>query len=425
MPSKPDAYPALQSAAPISQKEIVFQPNIPHNQSQSLTYPAVYVIFTLLNAIRRGLERKNIWREFRRQKIALNPRLAFWLALCKAAGLVDDYEGQLQVSRHARAWMNKTSEAQTFHLIDAWQNAPLNKKARQFRKKLLWKLKFDKPLTTKDVGVLNGLEALGICQKGQLTQWGKFFVKGEGQLPTPKPVEACRILEEHFMAALPQHVDLLWELEKYMSPAVPGAYALTKRALKFQGADPQVLIELIEKGLQSKIPDHTKAALLKQPSIRVAHGSVLEFSDPADLQQLRRQPIFRKYIDEFLSPQRVLVSSSKTKMLYQMLKRRGVYVNSSEAQPEVVRKRTHFPQKVLLQPVGKNVPKLEVIEKYRQWQQALDVLYRAPGYPAEQRRITPLSIEQRGEYTYVIAYCQTRRAQRTFRLDRLEVPGTY
>jgi predicted DNA-binding transcriptional regulator YafY len=120
-----------------------------------------------------------------------------------------------------------------------------------------------------------------------------------------------------------------------------------------------------------------------------------------------------------------------------MLKRRGVYVNEAEVSPSTTltssrgsfgrtnRKRTHFPQKVLLQPVGKNVPKLEVIEKYRQWQQALDVLYRVPGQPAEQRRITPLSIEKRGEHTYVIAYCQTRRAQRTFRLDRMEVPGTF
>ena len=108
-----------------------------------------------------------------------------------------------------------------------------------------------------------------------------------------------------------------------------------------------------------------------------------------------------------------------------MLKRRGVYVNRHEDQPKARAKRTHFPQKVLLQPVGKNVPKLEIIEKYKQWQQALDVLYRVPGCAVEQRRITPLSIETRGEYTYVIAYCQTRRAQRTFRLDRMEVPGTW
>jgi hypothetical protein len=400
-------------------------PAIQHIQNPSLTYPAVYIIFTLLNVIRRGTERKNIWREFRRQKIALKPRLAFWLALCKEAGLVDEYEGQLKVTRHARAWLSKTPEAQTFHLMDAWQNAPLNKKARQFRKKLLWKLKYNHPLTAKDLGAINGLDALGLCKDNQLTKWGEFFIKGQGKLLTPKPIEPCKIHEDIFIAPLPQQVDLLWELEKHLRPAVPGKYALTKRALRFHEEDLHALIELIEKGLQGKIPERTKAILLKQPSIRVAEGIMLEFSDPSDLQQLRRQPALRKYIDEFLSSQRVLVSSRNAKALFQMLKRRGVYVNSNEEQPQANPKRTHFPRKVLLQPVGKNVPKLEVIEKYKQWQQALDVLYRAPGYPAEQRRITPLSIEQRGEYTYVIAYCQTRRAQRTFRLDRMEVPGTF
>ena len=389
------------------------------------SYPALYVIFTLLNAIRRDIKRKNIWREFRRQKIALKPRLVFWLALCKEAGLVDEYENQLKVTRHARAWLGKTPEEQTFHLIDAWQNAPLNKKVRQFRKKLLWKLKYGKPLTAKDFGAVNGLEALGLVSDGQLTAWGRFFVKGEGKLLTPKPVEPCEIREDIFIAPLPQQIDLLWEIEKHLRAESPGKYALSKRALRFQNADPYMLIELIEKGLQGKIPDRTKAVLLKQPSIRVAQGIMLEFSDPADLQQLRRQPALRKYIDEFLSSQRVLVSSQNAKALFQMLKRRGVYVNSNEEPPDVVRKRTHFPQKALLQPVGKNVPKLEVIERYKHWQQALDVMYRVPGQPAEHRRITPLSIETRGGYTYVIAYCQTRRAQRTFRLDRMEVPGTY
>jgi hypothetical protein len=119
-----------------------------------------------------------------------------------------------------------------------------------------------------------------------------------------------------------------------------------------------------------------------------------------------------------------------------------VHVAYNEEPPHKEKKRTHFTQNVLstpqkntagsstgllrlLHPLGKAVPKLELVERYLQLQQALDVLYRAPGYPAEQRRITPLLIEQSGEQTYVIAYCQTRRAQRTFRLDRMEIPGTY
>jgi hypothetical protein len=129
--------------------------------TQPVQYPLLYVIFTLLNAIRRGIPRKNIWREFRRQGIALKPRLAFWIPLCKQAGLIKETDRQLRIASHARARLNKTPEEQTIALIEAWQNSPKNKKARQFRKKLLWKLQFDKPLTVKDIAALNGLDAPG------------------------------------------------------------------------------------------------------------------------------------------------------------------------------------------------------------------------------------------------------------------------
>jgi predicted DNA-binding transcriptional regulator YafY len=121
------------------------------------------------------------------------------------------------------------------------------------------------------------------------------------------------------------------------------------------------------------------------------------------------------------------VSNDKKKGLFEMLKRRGVFMDRNTEQQKGRNKRTHFPHKpnMVLHPVGNSHPKLTIIEKYKELGQALDILYRTPGYPAEQRRITPLYIDQRGEVTYVIAYCQTRRAQRTFRLDRIEAPGTW
>jgi len=64
-----------------------------------------------------------------------------------------------------------------------------------------------------------------------------------------------------------------------------------------------------------------------------------------------------------------------------------------------------------MRPVGKDTPKMSVIERYKDLGLALDILYRVPGYLAEPRRITPLFVEERGE-------------QRTFRLDRIEVSGT-
>jgi hypothetical protein len=411
-------------------------------------YPALYVIFTLLNAIRHGIQRKNIWREFRRQKIALRPRLAFWLALSKEAGLVDYYqrsgpvdENQLRVTRYARQWLDKTPEEQTFHLIESWQNAPKNRKARLFRKKLLWKLKYDQPLTQKDLQAINGLEAIGLVSpQNQLTRWGKFFiqprthyqksfeacgVKGEGELPTPRPPAPCQIQEERFIASLPQHIGLLWELEKHLRPASPGIYPLTKRALRFLQGDPQDLIALLERGLWGPLPEEIKARLLDQPSLRVIEGIVLEFSHAMELARLRRQPNFRRHFEEVLSPRHVLIPTKDSKSLFQMLKRRGVYVSYHEESSERKKKRTHNVVNTLLHPQGRSLPKRALLEKYLQLQQAIDVLYHAPGYPAEKRRITPLVIEQRGEHTYVTAFCQTRRAQRLFRLDRMEIPGTY
>jgi hypothetical protein len=292
----------------------------------------------------------------------------------------------------------------------------------------LWKLKYDKPLTHKDRGALNGLEALGLVTNGRLTRWGVFFIKDEGVLPTPKPAKPCQIHNHRFVVSLPQHADLLWKLEKYLRPVSPGCYPLTRRALQLLEDNPYDLILLLERGLQTEIPKGLKAAILKQPSIRVAEGIVLEFSSPAELKQLRRQPLFRKYIDEFLSPQRVLVSNDKADSFFKMLKRRGVCLDRNAGQVERRRKRTYFQQvkqKTMLEPVGRHVPIITILEKYRDLQQALDILYRAPGYPPEHRRITPLDIEERGGHTYVIAYCQTRRAQRTFRLDRIKVPGTW
>lgn len=392
---------------------------------QSTALPAVYLIFTLAQAVRRGIPRKNIWREFRRQHIASQPRLIFWVTLCKQLGILKIVKSELRLTSYAHAWLNKKTDQQTIDLIEAWQNAPKNIKARQFRKKLLWKLKYNKPLTHKDKNATQGLDALGLTKDNALNQWGKIFIQNDGKLPTTPPhTQPCWLNQTTFNAPLHLHIDLLWRLETHLRPSRPGQYPLNKRTLR--NSDPQTLITLLEEGLQHQLPEHIKALILGQPSIKVSEGIVLEFSSPAEMAQLRRQPVLRKYIQEFLSPQTVLVSKQDEKALYKLLHRRGAHLQQHEDLPPVQKKkRTHFYQKTILQPVGKSVSKLILIEKYKQLQQALDIVYRTPGYNPEQRRITPLAIEQRGEHTYIIAHCQTRRGQRTFRLDRMEIPGTW
>ncbi len=55
-------------------------------------------------------------------------------------------------------------------------------------------------------------------------------------------------------------------------------------------------------------------------------------------------------------------------------------------------------------------------------EESIDVLYQARGREKpEYRHLTPLLVEQRGLRYYLVAYCHSRRANRTFRLDRLRL----
>lgn|GEM_PF-4127996 len=56
--------------------------------------------------------------------------------------------------------------------------------------------------------------------------------------------------------------------------------------------------------------------------------------------------------------------------------------------------------------------------------ETVDVLYQASSkHSPEYRHLTPLLVESRGARYYLVAYCHTRRANRTFRLDRLKLCG--
>ncbi len=388
--------------------------------------PAVYIIFTLLSAFRRGIPRQDIWREFRRQKIALRPRLSFWLALCRQARLLSD-DPQPRVTRYVSRWLALETDAQAFRLLEAWQNAPRNQRERRLRRKLVWKLEWDQPLTQKDLRSINGLEALGLWKDGQLTAWGRLVIKGEGKFPTPRPENAWKIEDEHLVAPINGQIRLLWELEACLRPCQPGRYPLTERAL-FSAVNRENrddLIELIERGMKEALPSHIRARILEQPTLQIMDGAVIEFSHSADLEALRRNPNLRLHFERVLSPRHVFLSAKDTPAVLRLLARRGIQLVSHQEPPPVQRKRTHFYRTPTPIPKGRQVPILQLLEKHIQLQQALDILYRAPGYQTEKRRITPLLIEQRGEYTYIQAYCQNRRANRTFRLDRMEIPGTY
>jgi hypothetical protein len=65
---------------------------------------------------------------------------------------------------------------------------------------------------------------------------------------------------------------------------------------------------------------------------------------------------------------------------------------------------------------------LEVLQGLVDRNEAIDILYQASGRHApEVRHISPLLVENRGGRYYLVAYCHNRRANRTFRLDRMQL----
>ena len=87
------------------------------------------------------------------------------------------------------------------------------------------------------------------------------------------------------------------------------------------------------------------------------------------------------------------------------------------AEPETMPEKVKFSASVFSEG-----PVEEILREAARGQEAVDILYQASGRHApEARRITPLLVEARAGRLYVLAYCHLRRANRTFRLDRIQI----
>lgn len=244
------------------------------------------------------------------------------------------------------------------------------------------------------------------------------------------------------------------------------------------------LLRIIQQGLQAPPSPDLVNQLEMQPTLKVLPGLVLEFSSTEELKQLRQNASIRQDLAAVLSPHHVYVDIWQQERVLNRLQRCSVITNNDIMNARLTshglqthlttNERAYLLSIVLicdeigvplsaptglfakllddlpltlrasaarkvnaalkeLQPPSawspeKDIPPVptvqmvdevqEVIEK----QQAIDILYqKADKYQPEHRRVTPLNVEQRGLRFYLIAYCHSRRANRTFRLDRLQL----
>jgi hypothetical protein len=395
---------------------------------------SIFITFTILTELRRDVPPGRIWQIFRRFGESLSPRLPFWLHLCHEAGLLTCSESP-RASQYFKVWLALPPETQVRILLEAWLTMPGNKKDRISRRAFLRRLEKGLPLKCRDQRELLAMEAFGFYREERLTAWGRVILLGE-PAPTTHSPALWEIMDGVLKVPFPTDWRLLWDLETFLQPAAPGVYPLDKKSLrrasqygatKF-GMDKweQALIHVLEAGLKAPIPQSLRASILGQPVLQVTEGTILEFSDAKELGRLRHSSVFRNHFDRILSPRHVCIEAQNAPHLLKMLEQRGIYTRPlAEESAEALRTRPHtyFHQTAIPQQMETPPSVTNLLGAYLRLQQALDILYHAPGgVRPENRRITPLLMEERGGQVYVIAYCHTRRAQRTFRLDRIEIP---
>jgi|GEM_PF-1238256 len=102
--------------------------------------------------------------------------------------------------------------------------------------------------------------------------------------------------------------------------------------------------------------------------------------------------------------------------------RRSAADQAERAFQKILPKPAHIPEPEISTQPEQEV--IKTIQKAIDLSESLDVLYQTAAEAAAQpRHLTPLLLETRGPHTYLLAYCHMRRANRTFRLDRLKLTG--
>jgi hypothetical protein len=472
----------------------------------------IEVIFNLLCVCRRGFagSPQSLRSAIYRRGLLLGayrnlPRLPFWIGLCRSASLLDE-SWPPYPTLVAADWFAYPLENQIWTLVRAWVSTPRRKGQRQLRERLLDRLLAGAELSQTYLRELTGLRAIGVCKDNHLSVLG-WRVLGEHSKPPSHGSRASpwSISGKRLQVLYPPRWDLIWQLEVYLEPVVPGVYSLAPASLRkaaqrgaLDGLAEPALIAILEKGLGQPPPAELVERVIATPKLRVLPGPVLEFDDPHELLHLREMASFRQDLQQILSPRHVHLNPWQAHVVLKRLYRLGLLSEKDlDIQPLSLRrsltvkidgekgtgvdelylsradrvyllslmlfaeglKALYAPPPGLLGKLTagldlshrgaaarKASKLLEMVFPKSEWipeeelpsppeeelivyleqaiarEESIDVLYKARGRSMpEYRHLTPLLVEQRGPRYYLIAYCHTRRANRTFRLDRLRL----
>jgi hypothetical protein len=297
----------------------------------------IEVIFNLLCVCRRGQagSAQVLRRAMQRRGLFYGqfddlPSLSFWLRLAQSVGLLDE-QGMLRCGLPtllADEWFSWTLGEQLASLLNAWLAMPNSERQREARYKLLEALRTNTELTPSLVRELPGLWALGIYEADSLTEIGMLLLNGQADPLENEPACPWQLASARLTVPYPPAWGLLWELEKFLDASAPGRYPLTQAAIRLalQRGDSGAFIQVLEIGLGDALPEAWLDKILRQPTIRLLPGQVLEFSEAEELLRLRQNPPLRRDLDEMLSPRHVHLQPWRAPVVMARLERMGMLV---------------------------------------------------------------------------------------------------
>lgn len=412
-------------------------------------------------------------------------RLSFWVRICQSAALLDcspvPYPTLLM-----EEWLCWPDQQKVGHLLSAWVMAPVQLQTQKLRKDMLDRLQNGIELSPAQRFQLPGLQALGFGaaegppeprlatepQEGPPTGLWKMD-RDRLIIPWPPDWRLLWDMEKYLEPMEPG----IYSLD---------ARALQQAAQRGALDGAPNLAETLARGLGHEPPRQVLQRIQQAPTIRVLPGLVLEFSHPDILLKLRQGAAMRRDLAHLLSSRHVLLDEVHAERILRRLADKGLLsaqdlppggqfpdfpkqsrggVPSSDRAyllrlawfargmgwpadlpPGLLERLTQGTPQTLVRaairqaeaallkrkppapPEAKPVPRpaealIQRIQKAIDLEESIQVLYQGGGaHRPELRRLTPLLIEPRGTRVYLIAYCHTRRANRTFRLDRLQWP---
>lgn len=355
------------------------------------------------------------------------PNLDVWVRLCQEALLLER-ELVIYPAILAEEWIIWPLGKKLHHLVRAWQRMPRNRKNRQFRRKVLEKMIETVPLTKTDLKETRLLAALGLIAATGLSQAGQAVLTGnEGDwIDNPGPTPPEDILEaERCQSVVRIREGICLEFENSSDLLKLRSARRVRRAAQSLLSPRHVLVEPVDLPLVAG--RLARLGMISEKERREWEDHVENTDSGTDSLSLTKNDraillglgtIARNYPGPYEIPGGV---TRQLSMGFDEREKRAIQ-SKAQAWIETQIPKTSREQRAEDEgTVGSDTRVIGIINNAITRQESVKIKYPMKDGGMEERQISPILIEERYGRMYLVGFCHKRKANRTFRLDRILV----